>query len=438
MNQPLHLVFSVLITEKRLTIHKGTTSFLDRDRVSVFLTTLRSLSLLPIKKAEFHIEFDETTIWSRDLVFGAIDDLPFSTQIMKKRLDNFESWQKVANSEFVSSATQIMLFSNDDHVFLSDSIEEFMKISKKQIQMSLDLNNYQVMVPLSHFPESHSIIPIAKTLDVLIFKNEEYLVPVVIPIGAILVSPKDFRNWFTLDFTNGSKFVGPENPFGPSIYLRNGLSIVPRYELFRHLDSYSHIGLSEWPYQVLDSVVKVEDKHRKIPSYKIFSKSYELRRPTTDLGITILSDSKIKGDLSGFSSSLLKACCIRFSKESISLLNRDYQLSRSAINYELLKTFFQSHLFRAAVVRTILELPLLGSIKVLSTKIDFKEVLTKHLKAYSIILYGAPSGYFRFSRILVRQIVTRRMRLIRHGIKLKITGKFGVNESTEKSNFKEY
>ena len=41
----------------------------------------------------------------------------------------------------------------------------------------------------------------------------------------------------------GHKIVRPDNPFGPSVPLKNILELTPSTELFRHLDGYGHVGI---------------------------------------------------------------------------------------------------------------------------------------------------------------------------------------------------
>jgi hypothetical protein len=409
----IHLLFSALITEKRLITHKGTKKFSERNRVNVFLTTLESLSSLPVTSAEFFIEFDESTLWGKNSVLKAIKNLPFPTRINTMRLQNFKDWKHASKSLDLEKSDQLMLLSYDDHVFLKNSVDEFMDISKKQIKLKKLLTSYQVMVPLSHFPESHSVIPIAKALNILVQHKNIHLTPVVIPIGAILINPIDFQNWFANDFTKGQKFVAPENPFGPSVYLKNGLYIVPKFEIFRHLDSYSHIGLFKWPYQVLDVTVKVNKGSRDKYTYSPWIKTVKYRKPDYQVNNTILIDSKISGDIEGFVASIIKANCIRISWESINLVNEKYLLSKKEIYIALLISLKASKYFRKALLRTFFEWPILFALKIIFFRFGGWNKISKNRKMLSIILYGAPTGYLRFSRILIKQIVLRRFKLIK-------------------------
>jgi hypothetical protein len=74
--------------------------------------------------------------------------------------------------------------------------------------------------------------------------HQSLLIPCHKPLGAVIVNANKLRNAWKMDFTNNTKIVSPENPFGPSFVTNGGLGVVPRLELFRHLDGYKHISLS--------------------------------------------------------------------------------------------------------------------------------------------------------------------------------------------------
>jgi hypothetical protein len=52
-----------------------------------------------------------------------------------------------------------------------------------------------------------------------------------------------FKEWWQSDFTNGKKFVRPDNPFGPSVSFISAPVYIPNREFFRHLDGYGHVGI---------------------------------------------------------------------------------------------------------------------------------------------------------------------------------------------------
>ena len=402
----IHLLFTSIITEKRRNIHSGTKDLKNRDRVSIFLTTLRALAELPITSCEFYVELDSTTEWASSLINKEILNLPFKTRLIQKRLAYYSDWVQACKSASLLNSNQVMLLTLDDHVFLDQNIKEFHRVSELQLEIRDNLSELNTMVLLSHFPETHALIPIANCINSLINYKNDLLVPVVVPIGAILISPRDLAAWFEIDFTGGSKFVNPENPYGAHVFVKNGYYIVPRYELFRHLDAYSHIGLKGWPYQVMDPFIKISNKVSPTIYKEPWIFTASLKKPKTKLLDTYLTDSKSSGDFLGFCASVLKSNSIRISFKSIKLVNIDYKITRRKIPLALFYLFLNSHVFRLALLRTFSEFPIRFILKIFNRK--FYIYLPHHpIKFYNLIS-GSSIGYVRFTVIVTLGIIKRR------------------------------
>lgn len=402
-NSGLHLVFTSIITEKRRIVHKNTEEFTNRNRVDIFLSTLDSIKSLPIETAEFYLEFDETTHWGEKLSREFISALPFKTKIINKRLEYFKDWQKASESLLVENSKQILLFANDDHYLVPGNLEEFQRIMKMQLEATKIFRDKQIIVPVSHFPESHAFVPISKAISRLIKFKDDLLVPVVTPIGAVIMSPKDFKHWFESDFTADLRFVGPENPFGPSIRITNGYYLIPKFEMFRHFDAYSHIGLYGWPYQVMDTVIQSNRNHEEIASESKWITTKKLRTPSTNIAKTYLIDSKISGDRFGFAASILKSNSIRLSLESIKSINEIYKINKFDKYIAYFDLMFTSQLFRRSFIRFIYELPILLLIKTLFRIKVVRGYIFTNTLLFAIFINGSSHGYFRYFRILVTE-----------------------------------
>ena len=255
----MHLLFSILITEKRFTIHPGTESLRPKNRPSVACSTIDGLRAFDIQSADFYLEFDETTEWARETVLRFIEGLniPF-VKIHNFRLSSFFHWKSASDHLNENVEDQLLLYTNDDHVFVCNDNSELQKLIILQKELQLEFPGQIVMVPLSHFPEHHALLSVSEATGVLKFHKGIPLIPNQIPGGPILISKHKFRTLWHKDFTGGSKFVGLENPFGPSLRLTDGLYIPPRVEILRHLDSYGHVGLYQWPFQPLEPTVIIE------------------------------------------------------------------------------------------------------------------------------------------------------------------------------------
>lgn len=390
-----HLIFTALITEKRRFHHKGTEKFANRDRVSIFLTTLETYRYLPIDTADFYVELDETTIWARSKIVKSISSLPFKVNFKSKRLGKYQDWLNSTKSANLNIADSLILISYDDHIFLKNSLTEFQRLNQRRLQLSKELKLKNLMVHLSHYPETHGLIRLAKATRTLLKAQNDYLVPVVIPLGTIIISPSDYINWFKLDFTQGKRFVAPENPFGPSVMLNKAHYLIPRTELFRHLDAYGHVRLNGWPYQILDSAVKPRKLSNSLP-VKLGHLSYQmsLERPKENLDTTILIDDLVVGSEQGFRVGILKSCAIRFSFESIQIVNSIYKLSIPQIVVCCIKNLSQSKLFRVALFRFLYELPFIGLFRLL-LPIHSRVTVAKP-RYFLLLIQASLTGYVRF------------------------------------------
>lgn len=219
--------------------------------------TLHSMANLQIETADVYLEFDETTFSSRYPLTKFIENLPFQVTLHDFRLDSFEMWREASLELKGNDLRQLLLFTNEDHLLLPGAEHELTYIAERQAKIQKDHPNQNIMVPLSHFPESHALIPLAKLAGRFKEVGNTPLVPCQIPGGPILISQLNFQMLFVEDFTGGSKFVGLENPFGNSLRLTNGLYLPPRTEIFRHFDSYGHVQLNTWPFNLIEPNVQV-------------------------------------------------------------------------------------------------------------------------------------------------------------------------------------
>ena len=407
-----HLIFSTLVTEKRRFHHKGTQRFSNRDRVSIFLSTLESFKFLPIDTADFYLEFDETTSWASSVIIEIIRGLPFTINLNHKRLANYEDWLHSTKSIDLIQSQSLLLLTYDDHIFLKSSTDELKRLNMRRFQIAKDLGKKNILVHLSHYPETHGLIMLAKASRSLLKIENDFLIPVVIPIGTIIISPEDYVDWFKMDFTDGKKFVAPENPFGKSIILNEAQYLIPRTEIFRHLDAYNHVRLDGWPYQVLDSIVKSSELN-SFPVKKRVKWKYQftIRQPITDLNTTLLIENMTEGSRQGFQSGILKACAVRFSPNSIKITNLTYKLPIISVFSSCIITFMQSKVFRFGVYRFISELPFLAIFRIFLPL--HKRFTVSKPKYFSLLIQASLVGYTRTLSLVARQSLNRRFRALK-------------------------
>jgi hypothetical protein len=203
-------------------------------RPEQLLTTIDTTSRIQAKKTHVNLSVDPN--YDMDYVeFWNFIKIKTFQSIVNPRLERYTDWKKVSD-EIKSDC--VLLMANHDHAFLHDDgvlFQEFVDFISKQPIGCLGA--------VTHWPEYMSTSKLETTtqqiggLPILETKANEV-------IGTVLVRRETFQSWFLEDFTNGSKFVRPDNPFGPSVEIRERQMFIPPFEFFRHLDGYGHIGIN--------------------------------------------------------------------------------------------------------------------------------------------------------------------------------------------------
>ena len=361
-------------------------------------STLRSMTKLQIDSADVFLEFDETTESSRAPLLDFIRKLPFEVALHEHRLDSFDLWRKASLNLKGGDTRQILLFTNEDHLLLPGAEREFRFVSELQNKLQKELPDKVIMVPLSHFPESHAVIPLAKLAGRLIQIDKTPLVPCQIPAGPILLSKLQFQKIWEEDITKGSKFVGLENPFGNSLRLTNGFYLPPRTELFRHFDSYGHVKLNYWPFNLIEPNIQLKDEGTSFGLDFDYELSTSLASPGEHLPGTLASeDADASTVRQKLAMSILKAGLKRPSVSSLRWVATSYQNSRANLTQEIWLTFKANGKFREAVLARLWNFPghlLLGIVGRFTVK--FRAI---DLEYIWFLTYGSGIGFVRLLRL---------------------------------------
>ena len=393
----MHLIFSTLITEKRLHQHVGTRNARNRDRVSVAASTIDGLRNTGIKFADFYLAFDETTSWARQRIVEHLNTLDFDYELHPFRLETFSHWTNASQRTLEAGHDQILLFTNDDHVKVASDDSEFWFLRDLLTRIQVQHPDKTILVPLSHFPEVHALVPIAKSTNTLLLFEGAPLVPCQIPGGPLLMTSAKFREFWRDDFTGGSRFVGLENPFGPSLRLVSGYQIPPRQEILRHADSYGHIGAYKWPYQILEPEICIPRDHESEISIQKYQLTQVLRPPKSQLYKTVLSEIPQGNLVETASVALLKSGYLRPSLLSIRWVSSKYSLSKKQQIQATSGIIMSSPALLLAGVRAVLIKPLLVVLRYVGWQIAIFQFtsLEKHFKWY--LTYGSSIGYTRLA-----------------------------------------
>jgi hypothetical protein len=133
----------------------------------------------------------------------------------------------------------IYLHSNDDHAFVAETTEEFLGLCDR-----LYRDKQLKMAALTHFPEMVGLLARERYGKNRRAAAKQRVVEVDYAIGTVLCRGDFFKSWWLEGAVNDEdRIVRPDNPFGQSVSFAAAKMLIPRREVFRHLDGYSHIGL---------------------------------------------------------------------------------------------------------------------------------------------------------------------------------------------------
>lgn len=359
-------------------------------------STIESLRGAPIESAQFFLEFDDTTSWSRREIERQIKSLPFDCKVHFSRLESFEDWRLAARAGASTSAENIMLFTNEDHVHVQPDFSELLFHIDLLSKVQSANQNSVIFLPLSHFPETHALIPISTFTRTSLSFEDVPLVPCQIAAGPIVVGKKQFLDFWQEDFTGGMPFVGLENPRGLSLRLRNAFALPPRSELFRHLDSYGHIGVTDWPFNPMCPQYQLTlEKSIGTVMHQVQTVD-TLSRPTGSLDY-IFAGPRPTGDVfADLDMSLLKSASVRPSWRSARWVASRFNLRGRVVNVRLLRLILTQKNLRARIYWTVVDSPIIALLPI--AKLVFKPFKKLQLHLYWYLTYGSSIGYWKLLR----------------------------------------
>lgn len=237
-NEPtpkIHLLMSVYLTDTPLSEpgFYGRNLSPSQNKVDQFLSTIHSLSKLNFSTAEVYFDMDSRYANKIDLICKQIREHIPNAKIHTSRLEYFSDWHKISLN-LPDDTDVVLLKNNHDHVFTQTDPSLF-------YQFINDLNKFgkEYVGEISHWPESIGNLREGKWHKIG-DKNYYFVTEATNTIGTCIVRPDFFKSWWTKDFTNGSKIVRPDNPFGPWVEFQPVKRFVPTSEFFRHMDGYGH------------------------------------------------------------------------------------------------------------------------------------------------------------------------------------------------------
>jgi hypothetical protein len=231
-----HLLVSVFLTDKSLGTPYGRNISPTQSKADQFLSTVHSISNLPIGSQDFYIAYHDGYLWAQSLIKRTVIRHFPNARIYDYSLETFKDWKDAA-ARVPKEAGQILLKANHDHVYVRESSREF-----ESFVMELQAYGDRYIGEITHWPEvigrNNLVMKEAPNRDSRNFQSTTNSA-----LGTSIVSKALFLEWWAEDFTEGKMIVRPDNPFGHSVVFPNCVSIAPNTELFRHLDGYGHSGV---------------------------------------------------------------------------------------------------------------------------------------------------------------------------------------------------
>lgn len=230
----IHLLMTCLLTDHRIQ-PTGYYQVEESDKLEQVLSTLESLRSIEFSSSEIRITMDAPYEQHRELLRECVQEWHPRANVSESRLETFLDWSE-AVARIPSDVDWVLLMANHDHVFVNRDAKGFHRYLESLLEEGIS-----EIAHVSHWTEALGwrVLKFEGSRPPglgLCFQSES-------TIGTVAVRLSEFRSWFEVDFTEGSKFVRPDNPFGPSVQVRNEKQALPMEEFFRHLDGYGHVGL---------------------------------------------------------------------------------------------------------------------------------------------------------------------------------------------------
>ena len=233
-----HLLINVFVTPVGLNKFKidKVKSESETFRIDRFLTACSTFKSVPWDSVLIHLKLDSCWKHRESDVHNALQLMFPSALIMNYRLENRSQWEEV--SKRYSDEDVILLQANDDHAVVcqdSDYLTEYLSIFYEE-------NGFNIAA-LTHFPEMQTLVT-SRTITSRITGERLQSGKIHYAIGTQLVKASFFKSWWEKGKIKDDTYIfRPDNPFGESIIFEPTEMLIPKMELFRHMDGYGHIGM---------------------------------------------------------------------------------------------------------------------------------------------------------------------------------------------------
>jgi len=249
-----HLLISVFVTPHGLNKFRIERVLNDSQtfRVDRFLTACMSMRTIDWQTVRIFLTIDSSWSQFESNIKAALLKIFPIAQFLGDRLERRSDWFKATS--FYSQDDLILLQANDDHAFVCQDENYF------NDYLSLFSSDHKLLLAgVTHFPEMQ-VLASRKRVTKTVGKNSPHFVTEVnYAIGTTLVKGSFLNSWWAAGkIMDETKIVRPDNPFGESVSFPYTKMLIPKFELFRHMDGYGHI-LMHRPLSPLRNLVSLEE-----------------------------------------------------------------------------------------------------------------------------------------------------------------------------------
>ena len=234
----IHAIFSTFLTDLALPGKSVTApARVNVSKIDQFISSLHSIKNFEFASASFFIKYDDNYLPNKAILESFIQiHFPYAS-IEEDRLEFYDDW-KFAASQISSEIDLIFLQTNHDHAYVANSVDYF-----RDFALDVYMNGDRSIGKITHWPEDIARYGLKSQVS---FATGQTVFGSLADmcVGTALVSSDLFKEWWEEDFTGGKRIIRPDNPFEPVVTFVPAKTLLPPFELFRHLDGYSHVGIS--------------------------------------------------------------------------------------------------------------------------------------------------------------------------------------------------
>lgn len=228
-------------------IVENSSSYKKRSRLEITLYSLASYEFIGFDEIFIHYEIEN--LKDEKVFIEKVRKISPSAKLFQGRSSKGSDFSKIKESVLKAGSDYVFYAPNNDHPIIcsKEIFHSYQKILKEKIKIP------NLTLIYSHFQETVYATKLGSWLQVkqfpdleLLEENENYKLvklPSGYSAGMQIVKTSLFQEWCDLAISLNEKSIKRFDELGSFFTLPEQISIVPKYELCRHYDTYYHTML---------------------------------------------------------------------------------------------------------------------------------------------------------------------------------------------------